>query len=126
MKNNKVKNNKKGNGFLKRAENFIVPKFMKIEKPLAILIASGFCATNAQAADLKSVINQYITPIAVSALFLAGLASYFANMSKISGKGEDADKKQGWMDMGKTTVMLFVIILVLVEIIGKATSGFTF
>ena len=71
--------------------------------------------------DLKNILTNYILPVAGLLLFLGFIVLVIANLDSIRGKN-GASAEEGWMNVGKGTAFIFVILTLLGAIANKLAS----
>ncbi len=71
--------------------------------------------------DLNNILTNYILPVAGLLLFLGFIVLVIANLDSIRGKN-GASAEEGWMNVGKGTAFIFVILTLLGAIANKLAS----
>ncbi len=71
--------------------------------------------------DLNNILTNYILPAAGLLLFTGFVILVIANLDSIRGKN-GASAEEGWMNVGKGTAFIFVILTLLGAIANKLAS----
>lgn len=71
--------------------------------------------------DLNNILTNYILPAAALLLFTGFVILVIANLDSIRGKN-GASAEEGWMNVGKGTAFIFVILTLLGAIANKLAS----
>ena len=71
--------------------------------------------------DLNNILTNYILPAAGLLLFTVFVILVIANLDSIRGKN-GASAEEGWMNVGKGTAFIFVILTLLGAIANKLAS----
>ena len=71
--------------------------------------------------DLNNILTNYILPVAGLLLFLGFIVLVIANLDSLRGKN-GASAEEGWMNVGKGTAFIFVILTLLGAIANKLAS----
>lgn len=71
--------------------------------------------------DVNNILTSYIIPIGGLLLFVGFLGFVIANLDTLKGKN-GASAEEGWMNVGKGTAYIFVILSLLGAIANKLAS----